>query len=223
MIKCRVVAVGNSICAVKHAVIVPVNNCVLGTRAGGEKSLGAAVVPDKSGYAGADVRNPPRRNAVCGIINSWGVRRVSTRRNCVADVAAVFLHNQPAAVAVAPVVRRLSVPHIVPARLLPILLANPRSISVAAKSALRRRISSGKRQPSGNGQSGQNAENGSLPQPQPSQRPGLLYIIWGGVERSIAITIPLQAFQDADKLTSGNDSPYRPNKQDARLLSNRHF
>ncbi len=78
-------------------------------------------------------------------------------------------HNQPAAVAVATIISRLPVPHIVPARLLSILLANPLRVSVPAIS-LRFRITAGKRQPGGNGNPGQDCDNGSLAQPQPNRR-----------------------------------------------------
>ena len=79
-------------------------------------------------------------------------------------------HNQPSAVAVAAVVRRLAVAYIVIAGLLPVLLANPLRIGVAAIGALRCRISGGKCQPAGRNQPGQDAENGNLAQPQPRRR-----------------------------------------------------
>ena len=85
-------------------------------------------------------------------------------------VCAADQYNQPAAVAVAAVVGGLPVADIVPARLLSVFLANPLGVSVAALRALRRRITAGKRQPAGNGQSGQDGENGSLAQPQPRRR-----------------------------------------------------
>ncbi len=48
------------------------------------------------------------------------------------EMAAVFQHNQPAAVAVAAVVSGLSIADIVPAGLLAVFLANPLRVSVAA-------------------------------------------------------------------------------------------
>ena len=47
-------------------------------------------------------------------------------------MAAVFQHNQPAAIAVAPVVGRLPVADIIIAGLLSVFLANPLRVSVAA-------------------------------------------------------------------------------------------
>ncbi len=58
------------------------------------------------------------------------IPNVAARRG--RDMAAVFQHNQPAAVAVAPIVSRLSVADIVPAGLLAVFLANPLRVSVAA-------------------------------------------------------------------------------------------
>ncbi len=88
-------------------------------------------------------------------------------------------HNQPAAVAVAPVVSRLPVPHIVPARLLSVLLTNPRSISVSAIS-LRFRISAGKIIPPAMAKPARTLKTATLPSRSPAVVGFLVSLYRGG-------------------------------------------